>query len=39
MAVMGVAIIFPPLELMHKFLNATSNSHKKHIEVLTYGYA
>lgn len=40
MAVMGVIYyFFPPLELMHNLKNATSNSHKEHIEVLTYGYA
>lgn len=32
-------LFFPPLELMHNLKNATSNSHKEHIEVLTYGYA
>jgi len=35
----GCICFFPPLELMHNLKNATSNSHKEHIEVLTYGYA
>lgn len=39
MTMMGVSIFPPLLELMHSLKNATSNSHKDHIEVLTYGYA
>lgn len=35
----GCIYFSPPLELMHNLKNATSNSPKEHIEVLTYGYA
>lgn len=30
---------FSFLDLMHNLKNATNNSQKEHIEVLTYGYA